>query len=224
MAYAHKVTRVTMFGTMFGGAEEWSTGFFLGSVGGDAPAPTQAGADAIKGYWQTFFTAANSHISGDWKTEGVKLALFNTDGHTDLDNVKTSFYATPISGGEGGGSLPPQVSLSAQLASDVGRGLAAKGRMYLPGVRTPISSTTGKIGATEAGQIALTLKTFLDAVNGSIDAAGTVVLASKGRITGGGAAPVNAVVTKVRVGDVYDTQRRRRNGLTETYQTQTIVP
>jgi hypothetical protein len=30
-------------------------------------------------------------------------------------------------------------------------------------------------------------------------------------------------VTEIRVGDVYDTQRRRRNGLTESYSTATLV-
>lgn len=223
MAYAHKVVRVTIFGTMFSAAEEWSTGFFLGNEGSDAADPTTAGADMVRDAWETFFELSTSHISGDWKCEGVKLALLNEDGHTDLSNVVTSYYATPISGGEGGGSLPPQVSLSAQLASDIPRGPGAKGRMYLPGIRTPINSATGKIGSTEATQVATALKNFFNTVNGSFDAPGQLVNASQGRLGIGGVAPLNATVTKVRVGDVYDTQRRRRNALTETYQTQVLT-
>lgn len=221
--YAHKVVRVTIFGDMFNGNEEWSTGFYLGSPTADATAPNANWQGALKTAWQTFFQAPGSHISGDWKTIGVKSALMNANGTTDLANVLTDYYATPIAGGEGGGSLPPQVSLSAQLGTAKPRGLGSKGRMYLPGVRTPVSSTTGKIGSTEAAQIAGTLKTFFQAVNASTDKPGSLITASHGPAFAlPGREPINVLVDRVRVGDVYDTQRRRRNGLSELYQQQSI--
>jgi len=43
-----------------------------------------------------------------------------------------------------------------------------------------------------------------------------VILASAGRGTAGTGAR-NEPVTRIRVGNVYDTQRRRRNQLAETY-------
>ena len=222
--YAHKVVRVTIFGDMFNGNEEWSTGFYLGHEDTNASNPTGAWQGALKTAWQAFFTNTTAHISGDWKTIGVKSALMNANGTTDLDNVLTDYYASPIAGGEGGGSLPPQVSLSAQLGTLKPRGLGSKGRMYLPGVRTPVSSTTGKIGSTEAGQIATALKTFFNAVNASFDAPGKLITASHGPAFAlPGREPINVLVDRVRVGDVYDTQRRRRNGLSELYQQQSIT-
>lgn len=221
--YAHKVVRVTIFGNMFSGNEEWSTGFYLGHTGSDASAPVAAWQGQLKALWQTFFQAGNSHISSAWTTVGVKSSLLLTDGTTDLSNVLTDYYASPIAGGEGGGSLPPQCTLSAQLGTDTPRGLGSKGRMFLPGVRTPVDGTTGKIGATEAGQIAGTMKTFLQGVNSASDAPGVLITASHGRVLPlPAASPINTLITKVRIGDVYDTQRRRRNGLTELYQQQAV--
>jgi hypothetical protein len=58
---------------------------------------------------------------------------------------------------------------------------------------------------------------MFNALDASVDAPGHVVNASKGSkralYTDGRNVPVNGV----RVGNVYDTQRRRRNGLSETY-------
>lgn len=223
LPYAHKVVRVTLFGNMFQGNEEWSTGFFLGAPGADAAAPSPEWQAVLKNAWEIFFEAQTSHVSTAWTTVGVKSALIDANGSTDLSAVLTDYYATPITGGEGGASLPPQCTLSAQLATATPRGIGSKGRMYLPGINTPISSLTGKIGSTEAGQIALNLKTFFDTINGSFDRPGALITASHGRtppLLGG---PVNTIVDRVRVGDVYDTQRRRRNGLSELYQQQSIA-
>lgn len=221
--YAYKVVRVTIFGDMFSSNEEWSTGFYLGATGSDASAPNAAWQGQLKALWQTFFQAGNSHISSAWKTIGVKSALINANGSTDLSNVLTDYYASPIAGGEGGGSNPPQCTLSAQLGTATPRGLGSKGRMFLPGVRTPVDSATGKIGATEAGQIAGTMKTFLDGVNAAADKPGVLITASHGRNSPAIGDPVNRLIDRVRVGDVYDTQRRRRNGLTELYQQQSLA-
>jgi hypothetical protein len=222
MVFAHEVNRITFSGTMFSASEIWSTGFYLGDEDADTTMCTDASLTKLLAYWKTFFELSTSHISGDWKTLGVKAALYESNGHYPDENVIEKFYATPISGGEGGGSLPPQVSLSAQLATAIPHGLGAKGRMFLPGIRTPVSSTTGKIGATESGQIATALRAFFASVNGDADIPGLVINASKGSGLLPGLNARNVYVTTVRVGDVYDTQRRRRNALHETYASSTI--
>lgn len=222
MGYQHKVTRVTLFGTMFGGAEEWSTGFFLGSPGGDAPAPSQAGADAIRDYWATFWGTPNAGVRNSWQFLGCKLSLLNEDGKTDLDNIVTSYTTAAVNGAGGGSPFPPQIALVATLVSGSGKGLAGKGRMYLPGIAHGVDGG-GHIGTTEVGYVATALQTFLNAVNGSIDAQGTVINASAGRAAFAGIGAINRVVDSIRVGNVYDTQRRRRNQLAETYTSKEIT-
>jgi len=111
MGYAHKVNRVTIFGTSFNGAEEWSTGFFLGDSSADAAPPTDQGAIDIRDAWETFFELTANQISYLWKTDGVKIATINTDGSTDINSVKTSYYTTAIQGGYGSNGNPPQIAL-----------------------------------------------------------------------------------------------------------------
>jgi hypothetical protein len=231
-AYAHKFARVTISGTCFGGAEEWSTGFQMGSPTTDIVGVGSPGAQNIATAWQTFFTAPTSYISDSYKTTQVKVAMIETDGRTNLDEIDYYLYPTPISGGGGSATNPPQITLAATLTSDNQRGLASKGRMYLPGISLGVNNATGKITTSFVTSVVANFKTFLDSVNTAAGTSGKVILASKGRRTqnlGTDGQPIyidgrSAWVTGCRIGDVLDTQRRRRNGLVETYQTRVLAP
>jgi hypothetical protein len=113
--------------------------------------------------------------------------------------------------------MPPQVSLVATLTSAKARGYGSKGRMYLPGVNAPILST-GKITTGSVTPIVANLKTFFDTINASVDVPNNVILNATAS-TKAGSVHDAAIwpVTGVKVGDVYDTQRRRRNQLVEAY-------
>jgi hypothetical protein len=229
-AYAHKIAKVTISGTCYGGTETWSTGFFMGSPTTDVVGVNAPGSQSIATAWQTFFTTAVNSFSGEFKTVQVKTALINADGTTDLDEIDYYTYPSPIAGGAGAATLPAQIALAATLTSDNQRGLAAKGRMYLPGIQAPVSGSTGKIASATVGNIATGFKTFLDAVNVGTGTSGKVILASKGRKQAGEVGGdtiyiggVSAWVTGCRVGDVYDTQQRRRRQLPETYTTRVLA-
>lgn len=231
-AYAHKWVRVTISGTSNTGAEEWSTGFQMGSPTVDMTDAQAPGAQSIATAWQTFFTAAANKFSGYYFTKQVKCALINTDGSTDLDAIDYYDFPTAIGGGGGTvGTLPAQITLAATLTSDRQRGLASKGRMYLPGICEPIEGATGKLPSGFQGTLATNFKTFLDSVNTASGVSGKLVLASAGH-KGAPPAPgeppiyaggVTAWVTGCRIGNVYDTQRRRRNGFTEAYQSRVLA-
>lgn len=223
-AYPHKVNKVTISGTCYGASEIWSTGFYLGTVTADAPDPGTVAAAAVNTAWNTFFTTSTSKISNAYITTQVKVAQLLTDGSVDLDKVDILTVPTPYAGGGGTIAQIPQVTLAATMTSDNQRGLASKGRMYLPGINSGISLTTAKISSTDVNGIATNLKTFMDAINASTDAPGNVMLASKGHLVKATtttpafyALGKFANVTGLRVGDVYDTQRRRRDAFTETY-------
>lgn len=220
--FQHRVNRVTLYGSSYGGAEIWTTGFYMGITSADVGAPSEASAAAIKTAWQTFFTATAQTISYLWKTEGVKIAPMLADGTTVKDEVVTSPYTTAIQGQSAATGFPPQVSLVATLLADNGRGLAGKGRMYLPGIAASIDGT-GHLATGTNQTIATNLKTFMDAVNGSADVPGQLINASHGRAPFTGSTATNRIVTHIRVGNVYDTQRRRRNSLVESYATSQLT-
>jgi hypothetical protein len=223
--YPFKVNKVTIMGDCWDGAEEWTTGFYLGSPSGDAADPGSATAAAIAPLWTTFFTATGTKISNVYRTLQIKVSQLDTDGDVDLDKIDIYDYPTAIAGASSSSPMPPQIALAATLTSDIQRGLASKGRMFLPGVNAGISTTDPKITATDQGNIATNLKTFFDAVNASGSIANDVVLASKGHKLTVVQDPDNysyvngviAEVTGLRVGDAYDTQRRRRNAIGEVY-------
>lgn len=226
--YAQPSHKVTIFGTNFGGAEEWSTGFFLGApfTGPLDDPPTQAEADAIAAAWQTFFTATSSPISSRWQTVGVKVQLVGTNGQGDPNSTVFSYYGSAISGnGTGATHHPPQISCVVTLTTAKPRGYGSKGRMYLPGVGLGIG-VDGRIDTSLMTSLLNNLKTFYDAVNDVAPVNGvqpSIVLQSA-QTTGVPAHDaLMSVITGFKVGNVYDTQRRRRNQLVETYQTRALA-
>jgi hypothetical protein len=223
---AHRTTRVTISGTCFGGAEEWSTGFWIGNETADADLPTQGLVDDIRTAWQTFFVTSSSYVANTFTSTLVKASSVGTDGKASAEDT---MYAT-FTGNAAGArteNFPPQIALVATLVSTKARGVGAKGRMYLPGIVAPVDATGHINGTTQAG-ILTNFKTFLTAVNASTATTNVIMLASHGSLTAagtprvGGSAPINKAVVSVRLGNVYDTQRRRRNGLAEAYGSQTI--
>jgi len=218
MPYAFKVNRVTLQGTSFSGEEIWSTGFYLGNIAADADAPTESLATSIGALWQTFFTHTNSRVSSQFQCTEVKIAQLGTDGNTIPDSVKYFTYPAPISGIQGSTLYPPQVAMVATLVGPVARGLASKGRMFLPGISAAVT-TNGRISDLNRGELATNVRTFIRGVSDIAETDNVPILASQGRPGIGGTAPISREVVSVRVGNVYDTQRRRRNGLAEAYST-----
>lgn len=220
MAFAHKVNRVTMSGTMYGGNEVWTTGFWAGSTSGDAPAPTDAAAEMVADAWEVFFTATGTAISYLWHTDTVKITPYNAAGTIDVGGIKTFSYPAAIVGQSGGAGNPPQVALVATLVAGNGIGNGGKGRMFIPGLTAGVD-TTGHIPTGTANGIAAGIATFLATVNSSIDNPGLAINAAKTAPVTGFLA-INRELTSVKVGNVYDTQRRRRNALSEVYSSDTI--
>lgn len=218
----HKVVRVTLSGAMFSGAEEWQTGFFLGQADADALVPSQAAADAIRDYWTTYFSHADSAISNSYSFTQVKLARLAKDGKYDGTDAAVSSPAGSVTGARPGSPMPAQVALVATLIAGSGKGLAGKGRMYLPGVSETIQGD-GHLQQGYCVTWATKLAAFFDEVNSNFDMPGQVINVSRGHKAQLGLGARNVPVNGVRIGNVYDTQRRRRNALAETYSAVTVA-
>jgi len=230
MPYAHSIKRVTFSGTCYNGAEIWSTGLYIGAVEADVSNPTQAFADSIRTAWTAFFQSASVSVSSIFKTDNVKVAQINADGSTNLSNVVYAPYGTAIAGAGSSLGQPPQIALVASLENSGARGLAAKGRMYLPGINHAVGSN-GQLTPGQVLPIATALQTLIQSINAAAPSGEKVILASQGRRVKGAdgqytpvpGTAVSSVVNRVRVGSVYDTQRRRRNAMVETYQSASIT-
>jgi hypothetical protein len=222
MAFAHKVNRVTFSGTCFSGAEIWSTGFYLGNPDSDAAVPDDAIAELISAKWQTFFTTPGSNIANTYKYDHLKIQHYNADGTQDLSVLTDKYLTTPIGGGGGSGASAPQLAMVASLRSSEARGLGSKGRMYLPGVDVAISDLTGTTTTSNTDSISLALQVMFNAIRDDAGIPDMPILASKGRTVAPTSPPVNREIRQIAVGNVYDTQRRRRNNLVEVYSLRNI--
>lgn len=224
MGYAYDVSRVTISGTAMGGAEEWATGFWLGSTDAAALTPSQASVDAIAAAWATYFSHIDAGISSTYRTVQIKQSLvLGATGAVEEGNTYFHRYTTqPVGGKAGIATFPAQVTLVASLHANPSIGLGGKGRMYLPGVNHSIDSLGG-LTSTDRLKVANVLKAFFDTINASSTVGGSVINASQGRVGVPFSPPVNKVVSALQIGSIYDTQRRRRNGLNEVYSSVAIV-
>jgi len=219
---AQKVVHVTLSGKMLGGAEEWQTGFYMGTPEADAAVPTTAFTDAVRDAWIPFFRHTDVSISNTFTFEQVKAVRLAKNGLYDGTDAAVSFPTSNTTGIMPGAPMPPQVALVATLIGGSGKGLGGKGRMYLPGVMHSVNGN-GHLPNVVCQDIANHLATFFNNINASFDAPGRVINVSRGHKAQLGLGARNVSVNGVRIGSVYDTQRRRRNGLAETYQVATVA-
>jgi len=211
--FADKVVRVTLSGKMLNGNEEWQTGFYVGKPAGPATVPSQAWTDGVREAWKTFFTVGSGISNAFTFTECKAVLLTKAGKYEDPSGAVVSYPTSAVVGPETGAPLPPQCALVATLMAGSG-----KGRMYIPGVKWNIDNT-GHLDSGAVTSIGTKLTNFINAVNALPDAPGVVINASRGHSKLLGIGARNVPVNGVRIGNVYDTQRRRRNALAETYWT-----
>lgn len=221
MTYASESIYLTWGGTApssasVTGPEVWQCGVhFAPQVGMAGVGPSFGGfsmsdvADAIK----AFHTNTETYICADVRLEWVKAAHLKTDG--DYAGEPRVFAITPQV--FGGGTFAPQVlqaSIAVTLDTGTNLGRATKGRFYLPCPAVPRTMGTVGIGDTNAQNIALHAKDMLKAVSGEItQVEQAYYLAVMSKVGSG----TTKAVTAIKVGNVIDTQRRRRNAVTERY-------
>lgn len=214
MTYSQDHMLLAFGGTLYGD-EQWSTslrcfpGFGDGGGFGSGtpliPSPNmQTVADEVAAWWLSI-----GFIGRAAKLGWVKWNAIGTNGRyreatTDLveydPEVTTSGSATPV--------YPPQISLVVTLETGITRGLAGRGRMFLPAPTLPIG-TNGTLTEANSTEVATKVAALLSALNEDVEGGRRVGVFSNTRE---GAA---RVVTGVSVGTVYDTMRSRRAQKTE---------
>jgi len=212
-----RITALGQLGTG-GGAGEDIFSFGLRASGTESFDAVTALAEldvaAIAGIFGTYFQASGTNLSMFAHLYSVKVAALSTAG----EYLSSSVEAEPDPGGVGGfnGTLryPNQVALAVSLGAGTTIGRAVRGRYYLPLPAHTLLST-GRITTANVLATLATSVTFLDALNTQLNLDITQIckLQIMSDIGSGTSNPVSVV----RVGDVFDTIRSRRNALDESY-------
>lgn len=115
--------------------------------------------------------------------------------------------------GTGAPRMPAQAASVFSLRTNT-PGASGRGRLYWPALGVAIG-TNLRNNSTSTGNLALEFKTYSNAIRSALAAAFPLIgfdLAVRSRAT-----QTTPHVVRVQVGDVVDTQRRRRDNLAEAY-------
>jgi hypothetical protein len=212
-----------VFGGTYSGASEtgeiWQCGIRCQPAAGSAH--TFGDEDAVLTALATPFNAwyilAAHSMRPDAKLAFLKLNEIAPDGtYADTTTTHQYDYATPAPG-QGAASLPSILTLCWSWTTARQRGIASKGRIYPP---TAIAVTSGaaRVTSTVQNTNLTAAKAMLDVMSrpNGVDFEIAPCVVSKGTHNGTGTG-ASEDITGVRIGDVVDVQRRRKNALVETY-------
>jgi hypothetical protein len=179
--------------------------------------PSDEDAGACLHAFESMVTASNVRWADYSRLVGLKLAVIKTDGKYAFDPF---VYTDPTPASGNATDVVPQCSVVVSLWSGDTLGSGNYGRMYLPhtaldlGAAAPVATT-----ATAAG-FATQMNTALVELDDAINALPEGDIANiHPYIMTQVAGQQPKLVSKIRVGRVNDTQRRRAQNLVEDYQT-----
>lgn len=157
-----------------------------------------AWSDATGALWTS---ALDALVSTDVVMTEVSTASISEETDTQLSRLIDDVTRPGVSEDE---TLPPQVALVVSLRTAMAT-RAGRGRFYLP----PLAVSTvadGRLSSTAQGTVSSAVEAFLTSLGGA-----SLTPVVRGRST-----HTSTPITRYDVGDVFDTQRRRRDKLIET--------
>lgn len=217
MAYGGEHLLVQFSGGLPAG-EVWSIGLRTTSpLTPGAGANIGAIATACVAPFTTFFTNANVAAGANTSFTTVTARVISPAGVTVAIGVASPGAAVV---GLGANALPNQCARVFTLQT--GRaGRSGRGRIYVPCLGTPLSST-GVVSVATTANCAAAGAALIVALNTAIQALTNVAVfigvQSQVILDNG------SRVLTVRVGQVIDTQRRRRDAIAENYSSATVTP
>jgi hypothetical protein len=148
---------------------------------------------------------------------GIKIAAIAVDGTYLSDPVEREL-GSPVTGSSA--ATLPQTTVVASLRSGSGLGTANNGRMFLP--HTRMVPATGTPAAAAATTLSIN-NSFNDFVNGvTTDLTAVITDPVQPFIMSKSAPAPSKPVLRTRIGNITDTQRRRRDQLVELYNDQPL--
>lgn len=217
------------FGGRFFDIENWSGGIRIASPATPNDEPDElwiqqaensvAAAAELVRLW---FVNPASKVMGTARLDWVKLNAIGEDGrYLDEGNTSQVEYPTATAPTPPGGFDWPQVATVVSFRTDVTRGLANRGRLYVP--TAVAKSGAGRIAGADANGMLAPMRTLLEGLRDlpQLPIGGQLApcVVSRGRQQSPGVygPGVARYIRRVEIGDVQDTQRRRRDQLPENY-------
>lgn len=219
MAYAGQFHRLVLLGEAYG--DVWNTSLSIAhDSGGSVEAVTQGLIDAVATAVGTWYAGASTtnglRAAASHSLVGLKLNRIGTDGRY-VDGVTMEHeYSPAVTGGAGLSTIPQQATVIS-LLTDVSRGPAHRGRMYLPPVDgyVAVDQTTGQASVAHATRLSLAGVALVDALNDVYNAAFPIFSAMHVAIASNIGTGTFRRVTKVGAGRVPDVMRSRRSATIE---------
>lgn len=197
------IYRLTQQGHLLDG-EIWNATLHISHIAGEGAALLTTCLEAVTLLWQGPPTPANSIQQLVPTTIGVdELVLDQLDFQGK--NVEQNRSPLSLDGTSVADVLPFQCSVAVSTRTALPT-RAGRGRFFLPPFALD-TAVAGLFDGTAAAQVARAAKAMIDHINAS---------ASFGVVIWHKATDDFDFVTSVDVGNVFDTQRRRRNQITET--------
>lgn len=205
------VVRVTVEGTALTG-EVWSVNpcFGIGDFSFATPTFAQANAAAAAIAALTPGSQLLAAMSTGLRITGARVEVRKFDGTLDVVGEATRSSSLP---GTGAPVHPPQIAMCHSLRT-ARAGASYRGRLYWPGVGLTIQSTDFRVSSATQDSLLSDLKTYLTSFEGAINTAFVETGASL--VVWSRKDAALEAVNALSVGNVLDTQRRRRDKLTES--------
>jgi hypothetical protein len=195
------------FSGSYAGGEAFTTGFYVNTTAdGDAADLAEAVGDI---YVAQSWSIATPLMPSD-TVDKMTVYKYASIGTPAIDAAE--YELNEVGTASGSNALPPQNSIVVTLRTGA-PGASRRGRMYLPFRGMSGCTATGLVATGAQEAIGDGIAAFFGAVN--LATVQHVVVASQK--TG-----QTHNVTTIEVGNVFDTQRRRRAALTESRYTQSI--
>ena len=182
----------------------WSFGVWTSNTGDDAAAALTKFQTAVAAMWAGDMDA---YISDQVSYTAQKTVTVDPSSGRQIARADG---AVSDAGADTGETLPPQVALAVTLRTGLAT-RAGRGRFYLP----PFAVTQMLNGRLPSA----TQTDVLDQVNQFFD---SFIANSHTPVIYHRSAASTTSVTRIAVGDVYDTQRRRRDTYAESYAEATL--
>lgn len=207
MPFPNEHYHLTFGGPLGVSGEEWSIGLRMSStLTTDTREAEETALTNLLAALSTAWGQTGSPVGSQAKLTWAKYNRIGLDGKylRDYTNV---LDRAPV-GGNTASAYPFQCSLVVTLRTSSSRGLASKGRMFLPIPRWPLMGPDNTLASGEQESALTWVTTLLNGINAA-EGSGRVVVASKVR------EGAELRVRSVDIGSVVDTMRSRRHKLPE---------
>ena len=221
---AHAANRIQFVGGVGSTGEQWECGMWIAQPDADAAPMTQAQVDQCSAAFSTFWSNGSSGISGAYTYTKAQCSHILASGLTDKASTITSFGGGGVTGGSGSFIPPPQIALGVTFDGTANRGPGAHGRLFLPGLSTTLDGNF-HISDTVLTNIAAQFRTLLNAINTAAGGSGMSLCNVSRQHTlkaGTVVPPQTQRVTRFKLSNAFQTQRRRRDGIAFGYHIQSI--